>query len=180
MCERERERERKRDPFSYLSIPFFHFHYLVPFFIPLSLRPSSLIQAVTNVKDTDRMSELTHEIRIAYKLLLDAKRDKSRIADMVLAHQDSSQTTPACTPKITGVYFSVDRIVGKYSISPQHYYFSISPYLCHSNFSICSFSPSIPIFIYLPLYISASLSIFLSIFLSILLSILLSIFLSQV
>jgi hypothetical protein len=35
-----------------------------------------------------------HELRVAYELLLDAKRHKQRIADVVLALQDSSRTPP--------------------------------------------------------------------------------------
>jgi 5'-AMP-activated protein kinase catalytic alpha subunit len=36
-----------------------------------------------------------HEMRVAYELLLDAKRHKLRIADVVLAQQSSGQTPPA-------------------------------------------------------------------------------------
>lgn len=36
-----------------------------------------------------------HELRVAYELLLDAKRHKLRIADVVLAQQNTSQTPPA-------------------------------------------------------------------------------------
>jgi hypothetical protein len=76
---------------------------------------------VTLVKDTDRMSELTHEIRIAYKLLLDAKRDKLRIADMVLALQDCTQTPPGpgTSPRITGIEFSAYMILENFSIFPS-------------------------------------------------------------
>lgn len=38
---------------------------------------------------------VTHDLRVAYELLLDAKRHKLRIADVVLAFQDSSRTPPA-------------------------------------------------------------------------------------
>lgn len=39
------------------------------------------------------------EIRVAYELLLDAKRNKQRIADVVLASQDMSSTPPAFSPR---------------------------------------------------------------------------------
>lgn len=38
--------------------------------------------------------QLKHDIRVTYELLLDAKRNKLRIADVVLAQQDSSNTPP--------------------------------------------------------------------------------------
>lgn len=49
-----------------------------------------------------------HEAKITYELLLDAKRHKQRIADVVLALQDMSRTPPAggsagSVPKITGL-----------------------------------------------------------------------------
>ena len=40
-----------------------------------------------------------HDIRVAYELLLDAKRNKLRIADVVLASQDMSSTPPAFSPR---------------------------------------------------------------------------------
>ena len=45
-----------------------------------------------------------HELRVAYELLLDAKRHKLRIADVVLALQDCSRTPPAAgsSPRILG------------------------------------------------------------------------------
>jgi len=39
--------------------------------------------------------QLKHDIRVSYELLLDAKRNKLRIADVVLASQDSSNTPPS-------------------------------------------------------------------------------------
>lgn len=45
-----------------------------------------------------------NDLRVAYELLLDAKRHKLRIADVVLALQDSSRTPPASsTPRILGL-----------------------------------------------------------------------------
>lgn len=38
---------------------------------------------------------IRHDLRVAYELLLDAKRHKLRIADMVQAQQDHSRTPPA-------------------------------------------------------------------------------------
>ena len=42
----------------------------------------------------DRLSQPIHDVRITYELLLDAKRNKLRIADVVLASQDASSTPP--------------------------------------------------------------------------------------
>ena len=45
-----------------------------------------------------------HELKVAYELLLDAKRHKMRIDDMVLALQDSSRTPPGgSSPRIVGL-----------------------------------------------------------------------------
>ena len=48
-----------------------------------------------------QLSGLKHELKVAYQLLLDAKRHKLRIADVVLALQDSSRTPPGQSPSIT-------------------------------------------------------------------------------
>ena len=55
---------------------------------------------------------MVHELRIAYELLLDAKRHKLRIADVVLALQDSSRTPPTAgmSPRILGAYSTSDVI----------------------------------------------------------------------
>lgn len=48
-----------------------------------------------------------HEMRVAYELLLDAKRHKQRIADVVLALQDSSRTPPTgSSPRVKGLGMS--------------------------------------------------------------------------
>lgn len=55
-------------------------------------------EAVNHEKDIDpvkRVSVMMHELKVAYELLLDAKRHKLRIADVVLALQDVSRTPPA-------------------------------------------------------------------------------------
>ena len=51
------------------------------------------------------MSVMMHELKVAYELLLDAKRHKQRIADVVLAAQDCSRTPPAAgsSPRILGL-----------------------------------------------------------------------------
>ena len=49
-------------------------------------------------------SVMMHELKVAYDLLLDAKRHKMRIDDMVLALQDASRTPPASgSPRIVGL-----------------------------------------------------------------------------
>lgn len=64
-------------------------------------------EAVLNPGVADR-NLIMHEAKITYELLLDAKRHKQRIADVVLALQDMSRTPPAgssggSVPKITGL-----------------------------------------------------------------------------
>jgi 5'-AMP-activated protein kinase catalytic alpha subunit len=63
-------------------------------------------EAVLNPKMADR-NLIMHEAKITYELLLDAKRHKQRIADVVLALQDMSRTPPAGSagslPKITNL-----------------------------------------------------------------------------
>ena len=58
------------------------------------------------------MSVMMHELKVAYELLLDAKRHKQRIADVVLAAQDCSRTPPAAgtSPKILGESYLSDSI----------------------------------------------------------------------
>ena len=62
--------------------------------------------AVVQGKTTNGpMSVMMHELKVAYELLLDAKRHKQRIADVVLAAQDCSRTPPAAgsSPRILGL-----------------------------------------------------------------------------
>jgi len=61
-------------------------------------------EAVLNPGASDKNIVL-HDMRVAYELLLDAKRHKQRIADVVLALQDSSRTPPAAgsSPRVLGL-----------------------------------------------------------------------------
>ena len=55
-------------------------------------------------KTNKRPTVMMHELKVAYELLLDAKRHKMRIDDMVLALQDSSRTPPGgSSPRIVGL-----------------------------------------------------------------------------
>jgi hypothetical protein len=80
------------------------------------------------------VSVMMHELRIAYELLLDAKRHKQRIADVVLALQDCSRTPPApgSSPRILGELL-------------------LSPFLSLSLSS--SFSLSFSLLLHLPLFL---------------------------
>lgn len=53
---------------------------------------------IHQAKMTDPVNRVRHELKVAYELLLDAKRHKLRIADVVLAFQDSSRTPPTASP----------------------------------------------------------------------------------
>ena len=70
--------------------------------LPLKgVTPEVVTDAVLN-SDGDNKSRMKHELKVAYELLLDAKRHKQRIADVVLALQDPSRTPPAAnSPRIT-------------------------------------------------------------------------------
>jgi 5'-AMP-activated protein kinase catalytic alpha subunit len=47
-----------------------------------------------------------HELKVAYELLLDEKRHKKRIEDVILAFQDASTTPPGSSPRIRGFSMS--------------------------------------------------------------------------
>lgn len=67
------------------------------------ITPEIVTDAVLN-SSVDNKSRMKHELKVAYELLLDAKRHKQRIADVVLALQDPSRTPPAAnSPRITGL-----------------------------------------------------------------------------
>jgi 5'-AMP-activated protein kinase catalytic alpha subunit len=54
-----------------------------------------------------------HELKVSYELLLDEKRHKKRIEDVVLALQDSSATPPTNSPRILGLGTSPSSSLGK-------------------------------------------------------------------
>jgi 5'-AMP-activated protein kinase, catalytic alpha subunit len=62
------------------------------------LRGATAEAVIDAVMNEDRSSapfnRAKHELRVVYELLLDAKRHRQRIADVVLAFQDSSRTPP--------------------------------------------------------------------------------------
>jgi len=67
--------------------------------------PESVKDAVLNT--SQKRTALKHELKVAYELLLDAKRHKQRIADVVLALQDQSRTPPTGnSPRVTGLGMS--------------------------------------------------------------------------
>lgn len=155
-----------------LFIPFLHL-FFIPFHpssLHLTLPPSSLpfshsshssypptlplSQAVDNDQNTNQrghVSVMMHELRIAYELLLDAKRHKQRIADVVLALQDCSRTPPAPG--------SSPRILGEPLLSPF-----LSPSLSSSNF-LSFFFFFFLFFLFLPLSTSLLLYFFYTSFL---------------
>jgi len=47
-----------------------------------------------------------NDLRVAYELLLDAKRHKLRLEDVIQASQDASRTPPSGTPKLLGLGIS--------------------------------------------------------------------------
>ena len=47
-----------------------------------------------------------HDLKVAYQLLLDEKRHKKRIEDVVLARKDTASTPPGQSPRLTGLGIS--------------------------------------------------------------------------
>jgi len=63
--------------------------------LPIQGVTSEMVVTAVMEKDSKQQpSRVRHDVRVAYELLLDAKRNKQRIADVVLALQDSSSTPP--------------------------------------------------------------------------------------
>jgi len=58
-----------------------------------------------------------HELKVTYELLLDEKRHKKRIEDVVLALQDSSTTPPSASPRILGLGTSPSSSLGIHGLS---------------------------------------------------------------
>eukprot|EP00603_Paraphysomonas_imperforata_P000066 CAMPEP_0114429040 /NCGR_PEP_ID=MMETSP0103-20121206/9261_1 /TAXON_ID=37642 ORGANISM="Paraphysomonas imperforata, Strain PA2" /NCGR_SAMPLE_ID=MMETSP0103 /ASSEMBLY_ACC=CAM_ASM_000201 /LENGTH=517 /DNA_ID=CAMNT_0001598325 /DNA_START=417 /DNA_END=1970 /DNA_ORIENTATION=+ len=85
-----------------------------------------IVKAVME-KDSEDFSEqkstseghCRHDIRVAYELLLDAKRNKLRIADVVLASQDMSSTPPAFSPRSHSSGVSGSWALHNQAISPS-------------------------------------------------------------
>ena len=50
--------------------------------------------------------KIRHDLKVAYELLLDEKRHKKRIEDVVMARRDSSSTPPGTSPRIHGIGIS--------------------------------------------------------------------------
>jgi 5'-AMP-activated protein kinase catalytic alpha subunit len=59
--------------------------------------------AVLNADKGGKRTPGKHELKVAYELLLDEKRHKKRIEDVILAFQDSSTTPPGSSPRIPGL-----------------------------------------------------------------------------
>ena len=64
----------------------------------------TVVEAIA-MKASPDFNRALHEVRVAYELLLDAKRHKQRIADVVLASQDMSRTPPAGSSRIAASSF---------------------------------------------------------------------------
>jgi 5'-AMP-activated protein kinase catalytic alpha subunit len=63
----------------------------------LPLRGVSRDTVVNAVVDHNSSNPIAHDLRVTYELLLDAKRHKLRIADVVIALKDQSNTPPTAT-----------------------------------------------------------------------------------
>ncbi len=61
----------------------------------------AVMEAVTNTAKSSIPNTHAHDLKVAYELLLDEKRHKKRIEDVMLAFQDSSTTPPGASPKFS-------------------------------------------------------------------------------
>lgn len=70
--------------------------------LPLKgVTPEAVTDAVVNEEKVP-VSSMKHDLKVAYELLLDEKRHKKRIEDVILAFQDSSTTPPGSSPRLHG------------------------------------------------------------------------------
>lgn len=54
-----------------------------------------------NASETSfKRNDIRHDLKVAYELLLDEKRHKKRIEDVILAFQDASTTPPGTSPRL--------------------------------------------------------------------------------
>lgn len=67
--------------------------------------PALVTDAVENA-DKQPNDVNKHDLKVAYELLLDEKRHKKRIEDVVLALKDTTSTPPGQSPRITGLGIS--------------------------------------------------------------------------
>lgn len=63
----------------------------------------TVVEAIA-LKNSPEFNQQLHEVRVAYELLLDAKRHKQRIADVVLASQDLSRTPPSGSSRLASSF----------------------------------------------------------------------------
>lgn len=59
----------------------------------------AVTDAVMNVDKNAKNNDAKHDLKVAYELLLDEKRHKKRIEDVILAFQDVSTTPPGSLPR---------------------------------------------------------------------------------
>jgi len=65
-----------------------------------------IVQDAVETADKHPGDKIRHDLKVAYELLLDEKRHKKRIEDVVLARRDASSTPPGSSPRITGLGIS--------------------------------------------------------------------------
>ncbi len=65
--------------------------------------PDIVTDAVLNAGKGGQKIPGKHELKVAYELLLDEKRHKKRIEDVILAFQDASTTPPGSSPRLSGL-----------------------------------------------------------------------------
>ena len=65
--------------------------------------PEVVTEAVMTAGKGSQKIPGKHELKVAYELLLDEKRHKKRIEDVILAFQDASTTPPGSSPRLSGL-----------------------------------------------------------------------------
>lgn len=65
-----------------------------------------IVQDAVENADKYPGDKIRHDLKVAYELLLDEKRHKKRIEDVVMARRDSSSTPPGTSPRIHGIGIS--------------------------------------------------------------------------
>lgn len=70
--------------------------------LPFREVTQEMVTDAVNASDKLGRYNIKHDLKVAYELLLDEKRHKKRIEDVILAFQDSSTTPPGTSPRLHG------------------------------------------------------------------------------
>eukprot|EP00601_Ochromonadales_sp_CCMP2298_P010920 CAMPEP_0173249996 /NCGR_PEP_ID=MMETSP1142-20121109/19344_1 /TAXON_ID=483371 /ORGANISM="non described non described, Strain CCMP2298" /LENGTH=662 /DNA_ID=CAMNT_0014182715 /DNA_START=241 /DNA_END=2229 /DNA_ORIENTATION=+ len=74
--------------------------------LPLPGLTPAVVKDAVETADLHPHDPIRHDLKVAYELLLDEKRHKKRIEDVVVAHRDQSATPPGQSPRMSGLGIS--------------------------------------------------------------------------